>query len=264
MLTINDFDVAAATYDNSFTHTQIGKLQRQRVYYYIRKHTQHTPQQKILEVNCGTGVDAIWLAQQGHEVLATDISLNMLEKAKENTRVSNAIAFKQLDVSQLNKASFEHPFDMIFSNFGGLNCINAKDLAHFFDTSHSLLNEKGILTAVLMPKKCLWERLYFISKGQFKKAFRRNTTISISANVDGAAVKTWYFNPKEVLKMTTERFTLETCKPIGFMVPPSYLEPFFRNKGRMLSFLGWLDRNLTYFNWLSSYADHFILILRKK
>jgi len=159
---------------------------------------------------------------------------------------------------------FEHQFDMIFSNFGGLNCINIRNLKHFFHTTDLILKENGTLALVLMPKKCLWERFYFSSKGNIKKAFRRNTSTSVSAHVDGTIVPTWYYNPKQIIEMTKDKYTVEMVKPIGFMIPPSYLEPFFKNKGRILSFLGWLDQKLTYFSWLSPYADHFIIILKKK
>lgn len=264
MLKTNDFDVAALTYDNSFTYSGIGKLQREQVYRYAHPYTSSIVNKKVLEVNCGTGEDALWLANQGHTVLATDISAKMLEKAKDKNQALDMVSFAQLDVSKIEQAYFDNNFDLVFSNFGGLNCIDAKDLGRFIKTTASILNKGGRLIMVLMPKKTIWERFYFSLKGNFKEAFRRNTYSSVPANVDGTTVYTWYYNPSDIVKITSEQFNTELIRPIGFMVPPSYLQPFFTNKKRILGFLGWMDKKLTYFRGLSAYADHFIIVLKKK
>jgi len=54
------FDTAAANYDTSFTHTAVGKLQRDRIYFFLEKFNLIQPSHSILEINCGTGEDAIW------------------------------------------------------------------------------------------------------------------------------------------------------------------------------------------------------------
>ena len=76
------FDIAATTYDNTFTYSKIGKLQRNLVYEHLSKILPIDHNLDILEINCGTGHDAIWLANQGHRVLATDISSEMISIAR--------------------------------------------------------------------------------------------------------------------------------------------------------------------------------------
>ena len=65
-------------------------------------------------------------------------------------------------VHLLNWKTFDRkgPYDMIFSNFAGLNCTGELDkvLASF----SSLLKPKGIVTLVLLPGFCLWEFLLII------------------------------------------------------------------------------------------------------
>ena len=77
------FDKAALTYDNDFTHTNIGKLLRKRVWNYLETIIEPGSKLDILELNCGTGVDAIWLGQNGHNVMATDLSSEMIKIAQK-------------------------------------------------------------------------------------------------------------------------------------------------------------------------------------
>ena len=69
----SSFDTAAAMYDDTFTYSVIGKLQRQYVHLHLTNILNETKPKKILEINCGTGEDAIWLAKQNYKVTATDI-----------------------------------------------------------------------------------------------------------------------------------------------------------------------------------------------
>ncbi len=52
---------------------------------------------KILELGCGTGTNAIWLAQQGAEVVAFDLSLEAVRKAKARTPEGLSISWYQAD-----------------------------------------------------------------------------------------------------------------------------------------------------------------------
>jgi ubiquinone/menaquinone biosynthesis C-methylase UbiE len=261
----NDFDGSARNYDEVFSFSQIGKAQRDRVHHYLNKYLLERTENKklnILEINCGTGEDAYFLNQKGHRVLATDISKLMIEEAKKKYS-KTSIRFKILDFKELKPTQFEERFDLIFSNFGGLNCIDSNDLKQFIESSKDLLHPSGDMALVIMPKKCLWERFYFIIKGKFKAAFRRNTNIRVMSNVEGIKVPTWYFSPKDVLNLSQEHFKSTLIKPIGICIPPSYLEHYFRNKKFLLKWFIKMERTFSHRFW-SNYADHFIILLQKK
>ncbi len=253
------FDNAAKNYDETFSHTEIGKLQRNLVYHHLEKLLSNK-QQNILEINCGTGEDAIWLAQKNHSIIATDISNEMIAVAKTKSNIEN-IVFKVLDINKLNKET--ENFDIIFSNFGGLNCLTSLELIQFFKSSSTILSKKGKLILVIMPKNTLWEKIYFILKGKFKTSFRRTKKVAI-ANVDNASIPTYYYNPKDIVNLTNVNFDCLDVKPIGFFIPPSYLEPFFKNKKRLLQFLNTLETKIKNWSFLSKYADHYLIVLQKK
>jgi len=223
-----------------------------------------TQEQKysILELNCGTGADAIAFANLGHNVIATDISESMINVAKSKNHPKN-VSFNIQDINTISLDTFNKKFDLIFSNFGGLNCISKSQLASFIEKSADLLNPNGKLVLVIMPKNTLWERLYFSLKGDFKKAKRRNTNASINANVDGISVKTWYFNPEDILSLTQNHFIKKMVKPIGVTIPPSYLENSILGKKPLLSIFKSIDRLITGEFW-AKYADHFYIEMSKK
>ncbi|VXC18903.1 Methylase [Flavobacterium sp. 9AF] len=254
------FDIAAATYDQSFTHTLIGKLQRKAVYKSMSSHLLSV--KNIFEINCGTGEDALWFASQNLEVLATDVSEKMIAIGKAKNQYQN-LTFSTLDITNLSSFHQEKKYDLLFSNFGGLNCLSPEELSLFFETAPIFFKEKGKMALVLMPKNTIWEQFYFLIKGKWSNAFRRKKKIAF-ANVDGEKVPTYYYNPKEIVHLTRGSFDCIEYKPIGLFIPPSYLEPFFKNKKRFLQFLNLLEMQIRNFSFLSKYADHYIIILQKK
>ena len=71
-------DHIASTYDASFTRTPIGQLQRKQVWTYLEKITLELKGLDILELNCGTGEDAVLFSEKGFYIVATDVSEEML------------------------------------------------------------------------------------------------------------------------------------------------------------------------------------------
>jgi len=254
------FDKAAANYDKTFSDTFIGRMQRSLVRDELSRHLKNV--RTILEVNCGTGEDAIWLARKTFKITATDISPKMIEVAKSKAAHKN-LDYLVSDIKHLDRTFGGQQFDMLFSNFGGLNCLTKSELEQFFRDSKSLLSDKGKMVLVIMPQNTLWEQLYFLTKAQFSSAFRRKKDF-VLADVDGEKVPTYYFNPKDIVNLAGADFELVAQKPIGFFVPPTYLEGFFRNKVRALNLLKVLEGSISNWSFFSKYADHYIIVLQKR
>jgi len=254
---MSDFDAVATNYDHEFTQSCIGIAQREQVWNYIDQ-LNLKPSTMVLEINCGTGEDAFRWKEKGHEIIATDLSAGMIEMAQQ---AHPSIDFQQLDLRNLNGIS--EPISLIFSNFGGLNCISPAAFESFFKTAYHRLPESGQLVLVIMGKKCLWDRGFLTLKGRWSEIRRRNSTDAIAVNVAGSDVQTWYYSPKQVRKFSKKFFKIQELKPVGFFVPPSYLAPFFSKNKRLLALFKWLDRCLP-FPFLSNYADHYLVYLTKK
>ena len=85
----------------------------------------------ILELNCGTGEDAIWFAKKGHKVWATDVSEKMIEEVKNKAfqeSLSNEIYSQVIDIQLVTENFKTQKFDLVFSNFGGFNCLNEVEI----------------------------------------------------------------------------------------------------------------------------------------
>jgi len=74
------FDSIAETYDQLFTNSKVGRAQRDVVWQ--RAAHLFPCGGRILELNCGTGEDAVFLAERGIEVTACDASVLMIHQAR--------------------------------------------------------------------------------------------------------------------------------------------------------------------------------------
>jgi ubiquinone/menaquinone biosynthesis C-methylase UbiE len=264
---ISAFDSVAENYDAAFTQTKIGRAQRKIVWHYLEKILSGKTNLKLLELNCGTGEDAVWFAKKGHTVLATDISEKMLQLTEQKAlkhNFKNRIQTKKIDFTNIEGANLEEKFDLIFSNFGGINCLAFENFCKLPDSLSNLLNPSGRLIMVIMPTFCLWEMIYFTLKLNLKKAFRRSSTKRVRVNLYGEEILIDYYTPILVNKIFRKNFEQVMLKPVGFFIPPSYLERFFSTKHRTLEFIKRLESVVTNRSLLSNYSDHYLIDFIKK
>ena len=71
------------------------------------------PRGRAIELGCGTGTNAIWLAQQGFDVTAIDISDTAITRAIERAKAAGVnVRFVTADVTAL--PDLGEPFDFLF------------------------------------------------------------------------------------------------------------------------------------------------------
>lgn len=261
------FDAIAGSYDDTFTNTAVGRLQRASVYDLMTPYFRDAQCQRILEINCGSGQDACWLVQQGKTVLATDISAEMIavaaakrQQLKEEPQ--GRLRLQTLSATNLSSLKEEAPFDLIFSNFGGLNCLSPQELARFLVDAAKLLRPGGHLVMVVMGRFCWWESLYFTSKGNWQKAWRRRKRTATDASLDEhTSIPTWYYSPSDFTTKAPKNLSQKQLNPIGFWVPPSYLDPFFAKRPKLLQLLQRLEEKTKRYAGLARGADHYFLVM---
>ncbi|MCM1386189.1 MAG: methyltransferase domain-containing protein [Bacillus sp. (in: Bacteria)] len=96
---------------------------------------------RILDVGCGEGQNAIYLAQQGHYVDAFDLSEHGIAKLKHRCELSNAQV--NAFAADLTTYQFEHCYDMI-TCFGTLHFVAKKEWKKFINNAKEYTNIGGI------------------------------------------------------------------------------------------------------------------------
>jgi SAM-dependent methyltransferase len=103
---------------------------------------------RALDIGCGTGDNAIWLAQQKFEVLAFDTSEVAIEKAKEKAQKATVqCSFRVADIlnSDLRETLFGFAFDRgCFHTFD-----SGKDRKRFAQQVHLHLAENGLWLSLI-------------------------------------------------------------------------------------------------------------------
>ena len=261
------FDHIATNYDAVFTNSAISQLQRNHVWKYIEKITPQLKGFDMLELNCGTGEDAVLFSDRGFNIVATDISEEMLKVTQQKVQqfsMQHRISSQYLDLESFDETSFNKKFDLIFSNFGGLNCISPESLQILLTKIPLALNEGGRFIAIVMPRFCLWESLYFTGKLSFRKAFRRLSRKGVLADLNGAQITTWYYSARQIKRWSEANLMPVANKPIGFALPPSYLETFFMKRNGWLNRLNAAENKLNRLPFLSGWSDHYLIDLQLK
>lgn len=264
---ITAFDTLAADYDKTFSHSLTGSSQRMQTRKWLSGFLKSKSELNILEINCGTGDDALWLASLGHKVVATDLSGSMIEKAQQKQVLhpsTNPVNFIQCDFNDLHAELKEVRFDLIFSNFSGLNCIPPNKIEILNNHFYNFLKPGAHIAVVIFGKYNLWEMSWYGLQFKFGRAFRRLTRKpSILKLKDGLTQPVYYYSISRFRKLLNQ-FSLLEKKPVGLFIPPSYLESFIKKRPRFLRFLDKMEKRAGGIPAFTRYADHCYLLLKKK
>jgi ubiquinone/menaquinone biosynthesis C-methylase UbiE len=238
------WDQTAENYDRLFSETVVGKIQRDAVWHEADKIFR--PGMRILELNCGTGVDAAHLAARGVRVVACDLSSKMIDAARRRLGAAGLDAlvdFRVLATEQIDSLAGDAPFDGAFSNFSGLNCV--QDISQSARKLARLLKPGAEALLCMVGRFSLWEMAWHLAKGEPALAlhsFKRKPTTNISAQ---GTTPVHYPSVSDMRQMFAPEFRLRRWKGIGVAVPPSCLDPVARRVPDMVGSLAKVDRYLS-------------------
>lgn len=94
---------------------------------------------RALEIGCGTGTNAIWLAHQGFDVVGVDIAERAIEMARAKAGSAPRVSFVRADF--LTDDSVHGPFDFVFD----------RGVFHVFDEAEARALLAGRVASVLRP-----------------------------------------------------------------------------------------------------------------
>jgi SAM-dependent methyltransferase len=271
------FDTVAADYDAGFTRRRLGRWLRAAVWEWLDD--AFRTGDRVLELGCGTGEDAIWLARRGVQVVATDAAPRMLAVAQRKAAaagVADRIVFEQLDLSAIGERRLEIRaesisklqapssalYDGAFSNFGALNCL--PDRRALAEALARWVRPGGRVVLVVMGPLCPWELAWYLLHGAPRTAFRR-LRAGVEAQLGGGAtVRVWYPSPRRLRAEFAPGFRHLETTGIGAFLPPSYLDHLVERWPHLFEALAHLDRRfarIVPWTWLN---DHYLVVFERR
>jgi len=257
------FDAIAERYDETFTRSKIGQAQRASVWRELE--TVFRPGDSILELGCGTGVDACFLADRGVRVVACDNSPQMINVATRRVaecQKDSLVRTHLLAAEDIANLRSGDAFDGAFSNFGALNCVqNLSPLARNLGV---LLKPGATALLCWMGPHCLWEVMWYLGRGDPRKAFRRFRRGGVTARLsEETSIQVHYPSVHLLARTFSPEFQLKSIKGIGVSVPPSYLEPWANRFPHLFGLSVRTDLVLARCFGFRSLADHVLLEFRR-
>lgn len=240
------FDRLAPDYDALWTRSWVGRSQREAVWRWLDPLVKRGD--KILDLGCGTGEDALHLGKLGAQVEAIDASAEMVRIA-----CKRGVSARTLRVEYLDQV--KGAFDGAISNFGALNCV--QDLKPVSRSLARLIHRGGFLALCLMGRCCAWEIGHFLRRRSLSEAFRRWrragcwSSIGLQINYPSIRHLTGIFRPA---------FQLSQWIGIGVCVPPSYVNALSR---ATIGCLAKIDQHLAHWYGLRALADHRLLVFKR-
>jgi SAM-dependent methyltransferase len=214
---------------------------------------------RVLEMNCGTGEDALWLVHRGVQVFATDVSPAMLQVAQSKLAASPGSVharFRRLAWEELD-AFDEGPFDGALSNFGGLNCVS--DLRGAARALAGKLRPGATAILCIMGPAVPWEWLWFLAHGKPAAAFRRLRR----RGAEWSGITIHYPSIAKTRRAFAPEFTVLRTSAVGALLPPPYMEKWMRRFPRALAALERLERRFETLTPLPMLGDHYLLELAR-
>lgn len=255
------FSRTAAKYDALVDNNPHLTRLRRKVYEHVSRQVE--PGGRILELNAGTGIDAVALAQRGYKIHATDIAPDMLARARDKVEqfgLQEQVSVQECSYEQLNKIGTA-PFDAVLSNFGGLNCI--PDLSVVIEQMPGILRPGGTVTWVLMPPVCLWE-MAEVLRGKFRVAFRRFARNGVRSHLEGLQFTVYYFSPRRTIDWFGNDYELLELEGLSVITPISHNKLLANQYPRLYASLAWLDDRLSKHPPWWGWGDFYIISMRYK
>lgn len=266
----NPFDRLARDYDARFTDSRLGRLLRDKVQ--RRLGAAFAPGDHVLELGCGTGEDAAWLAGRGVRVSAIDASPEMLAAARRKAArrgVEDRVGFRQLDLRQLGGEGpgpelelGEELFDGGFSNFGALNGLAER--ASLAAALAARIRPGGPLLLVVMGPFCALEVLGHVARGRLRAARRRFRPGTRAHLVDGRSMRVWYPSPRQLRREFATSFRCLHTTAIGLLLPPTDFAGVVERWPRLTAVASAIEDWLAPLPPLGWLADHYLLTLERR
>ena len=254
------FDSIAGSFDGTLENEITVRI-RQKVYSIIKGLV--SPGSSILDVNCGTGIDLLNLSGEGYRVAGVDISEGMISTARRKLDAAGKadVPLSVCSFDRLDRSKFRS-YDLVLSNFGGLNCTPSLDAAA--ESIATVTRKGGYFVGIIMPPFSLWETVSFLGHFRWRDAFRRMRPSAPATGFPGSTFRVYYHSPRAVVRAFSPSFEAMQTTGLSIISPNPQSKQFVLTHPHFDRFLARLDTFVENIPILRSIGDHYVIVFLKK
>jgi 2-polyprenyl-3-methyl-5-hydroxy-6-metoxy-1,4-benzoquinol methylase len=254
------FDSVAADYDGPRGNNVLIQRMRDTMWRELERHFDRNA--RLIDLGCGTGIDAEHLARSGRGVLATDWSPAMVERTRQravDAGLADRIDARCVGAHELQR--LEGVFDGAYSNFGPLNCV--PDLQAMSAQCARLLRPGGRLVFSVIGRICPWEYVYYRWRRP-ERAKIRFARGAVAVGMNRQTIWTRYFKPREFHREFAQQFELVSYRALSLFLPPPYLVAWYERHPHLMETLGRIDDLAGGVPGLRNAGDHFLIVMQRR
>ena len=261
----SEFDLIAHEYDRHILGNRMNRLLRDRSLAILRP--TFSSAHRLLEIGCGSGTETLSLLREGHEVLAVDISEEMLEVVRAKARsegLSERLETRRIravDVAMLARDGAGGRFDGAYSTYGALNC--EPNLGPVVTGLAELLPPGAAFVAGVYNRWCLFEIVGYSLVGRPGRAFaRRGRPVQVGDS--RFCVDVYAHSVHDFREAFSPYFKAREVEGVPVLLPPSdltaYTERFSRQFDRLAGWDRWIGQRWP----MTALGDHFLMVLDRR
>jgi ubiquinone/menaquinone biosynthesis C-methylase UbiE len=257
------FDSVAADYDGARGNNSLVQDMRLEMWRWLD--ATFAPSSRLIDLGCGTGIDAIRMAHRGHQLTATDWSPQMVARTSERAKheqVTDCVQALVIGAHELHRLDGAGRFDGAYSNLGALNCV--PELADVSRECARLLKPGGALVFTVINRVCPWEIAHFALQGRWSRLRVRYARGVVPVGMNNHTVWTRYYAPREFYRAFERHFSLAHYRGLCVFAPPPYLTWVRDRHPQWYQWLWRMDRRTSAWPPLRAMGDHFLTVMKKR
>jgi ubiquinone/menaquinone biosynthesis C-methylase UbiE len=257
------FDSVAADYDGPRGNNALIQQMREEMWRWLD--LTFAPGSHLLDLGCGTGLDAVRMARLGHRISATDWSAQMVRRTNERAvreELTARVVAQVAGAHDLQRLAGEGKYDGAYSNLGPLNCV--PDLGAMSHELFRLLKPGGRLVFTVIGRICPWEIAYYLRRRNWARLKVRYARGFVPVAMNNHTVWTHYYGPREFYHAFQQDFALTHFRALCLFAPPPYITWVRERHPRWHERLWQVDRALAAWPVLRGLGDHFLMIMRRR
>ncbi len=257
------FDSVAADYDGPRGNNDVIQDMRGEMWRWLD--ATFAPGSRLIDLGCGTGLDAIRMARLGYHVTATDWSPQMVQRTELRARreqLADRVQSIAVGAHELHRLDGDGSFDGAYSNLGPLNCV--PDLTDVSRECARLLKPGGALVFTVIGRFCPWEIAHYLRRRRWARATVRFARNVVPVGMNNHTIWTRYYGPREFYRAFKRHFTLDHYRGLCVFAPPPYLTWVRDKRPGWYQRLWRLDRRVCGWPVIRGMGDHFLLVMKKR